>query len=167
MIQNRTMANHSFEMLAKSGEFLNIVVNNITNCVLLLDREMKLQAFNNALKSIFSNKADEDIMYMRCGEAIGCAYQINEAKDCGKTSKCSTCELRLAGMESYLYNKEIYNEHISRPFFNKNKLQEMKDLRFSTRSFHFQKERYIIMIVEDITSLVKESTTIPETNPAF
>ncbi|MCY1721438.1 hypothetical protein OU798_13865 [Prolixibacteraceae bacterium Z1-6] len=165
MTQDRTMANHSFEMLAKSGEFLNIVVNNITSCILLLDREMKLKAFNNALRSIFSNKADENILYMRCGEAIGCAYQIKELKDCGKTSKCSTCELRLAGMESYLNNTEIYNEHITRPFFNKNNQQEIKDLRFSTRRFHFQQERYIIMILEDITFLVKHPSTLPETVP--
>ncbi len=158
MLPNRTMANHSFEMLANSSEFLNIVLNNISSCVLLLDRELKLQAFNNAIKTIFSNKADEDLLYMRCGEAIGCAYQIEEAKDCGKTSKCSTCDLRLAGMESYLNNKEIFKEQITRPFFNKNNQLEMKDLQFSTRGFQFQQERYVIMLIEDITIHIRKTT---------
>jgi len=158
MLPNRTMVNHSFEMLSNSREFLNIVLNNISSCVLLLDRELKLQAFNDAIKTIFSNKAEENLMYMRCGEAIGCAYQIEEAKDCGKTSKCSTCELRLAGMESYLNNKEIFKEHITRPYFNKNNQLEMKDLQFSTRGFQFQHERYIIMLIEDITMHIQKNT---------
>ncbi|WP_321997841.1 hypothetical protein [Draconibacterium orientale] len=104
MQSKKTMANHSFDMLAESGEFMNLVLHNITSCVLLLDKDMRLQAFNNALKTIFSNKTDEDLLYMLCGEAIGCAYQIEEAKDCGKTSKCCTCELRLAAFDSYLNN---------------------------------------------------------------
>jgi sigma-B regulation protein RsbU (phosphoserine phosphatase) len=154
----RTMANHSFEMLANSKDFLSIVLNNINSCVLLLDRQLRLQAFNNALRTIFPHNSTEDIHYMRCGEAIGCAYQIEESKDCGKTSKCSTCELRLAGMESYLNNTEIFREHIVRPFFDQNKERVMKTLQFSTRGFHFQHERYIIMIIEDISAFHKNST---------
>lgn len=153
MQSKKTMANHSFEMLTESGEFMNIVLNNITSCVLLLDKDMKLQAFNDALKTIFSNKADEDLMYMLCGEAIGCAYQIEEAKDCGKTSKCCTCELRLAAFDSYLNDTIVYKEHIRRPFFNKNGEREMKDLQFSTRHFNFKKEKYIILIINDISGL--------------
>ncbi|WP_319511656.1 hypothetical protein [uncultured Draconibacterium sp.] len=151
MNSKKTMANHSFDMLAESGEFLNLVLNNITSCVLLLDKDMKLQAFNDALKSIFSNKADEDLKYMLCGEAIGCAYQIEEAKDCGKTSKCCTCELRLAAFDSYLNNTVIYKKHIRRPFFNENGERIMKDLQFSTRHFYFKNEKYIILIIDDIT----------------
>ncbi len=149
-----SMANHSFEMLAGSGEFLNIVVNNITSSVLLLDKNMRLQAFNNTLKTVFSNKADEDLMYKLCGEALGCAYQVEEQKDCGKTSKCCTCELRLAAFDSYLNDSVVYKEHIRRPFFNINNEREMKDLQFSTRHFYFRKEKYIILIINDITAQV-------------
>lgn len=155
MLPNRTMANHSFEMLANSTEFLTVILDNITSCVLLLDRDMKLQAFNNALKSIFSKKEDEDIMYMHCGEAIGCAHQVTEAKECGKTSQCCNCDLRLAAMHSYLNKEVVHKKYISRPFFNKNLQLEMKNLQFSTRHFYFQKERYIILILDDITDCIK------------
>lgn len=149
------MANHSFEMLEQSGDFMNIVLNNITSCILLLDKDMRLQAFNNALKTIFSNKADEDVMYMLCGEAIGCAYQIEEAEDCGKTSKCCTCDLRLSAFDSYLNNTDVYKNHIRRPFFNRNGQREMKDLQFSTRLFYFRSEKYIILIIDDITKKIR------------
>ncbi|MDX8338535.1 hypothetical protein SLH46_05035 [Draconibacterium sp. IB214405] len=155
MDSKKSMANHSFEMLAQSGEFMNFVLNNITSCVLLLDKDMKLQAFNDALKTIFSNKADEDLMYMRCGEAIGCAYQIEEAKDCGTTSKCCTCELRLAAFDSYINDTVVYKENITRPFFNNLGERVMKDLQFSTRNFYFRKEKYIILIINDVSGQVQ------------
>lgn len=150
----KSMTNESFSLLEGSSEFLNLVLNNIKCCVLLLDSEMKLHAFNNPLKTIFSNKKDEDLLYQLCGESIGCAYQIEESKSCGKTSKCFNCELRLAAMESYLNNKVVYNNHINKPFFNHKNEKIFKDLRFSTRLFIHNKEKYILMLVDDISELV-------------
>jgi sigma-B regulation protein RsbU (phosphoserine phosphatase) len=143
--------NTSFGYLSHSSEFLNIVLNNINECVLLLNQDMELQAYNDALKTIFSNRADEDLMYVRCGEAIGCAYTIEELKDCGTTSHCETCELRIAALESYVKNKNIYKDHIYRPFFDHSNNKIDKHLQFSTRYFKFENEEYIIMIIEDIT----------------
>jgi hypothetical protein len=45
---------------------------------------MELQAFNNSLKIMFVNKPDEDLQYIRCRKAIGCAYTIEEMKVVGK-----------------------------------------------------------------------------------
>ncbi|MCT4646646.1 MAG: hypothetical protein N4A74_16780, partial [Carboxylicivirga sp.] len=90
-----SMANESFCFLSQSSEFLNLVLNNIKSCVLLLDKDVRLTAYNNSMKTIFSNRKGEDLHYVRCGEAIGCAYQVSEEKDCGLTSKCCDCELRV------------------------------------------------------------------------
>ena len=75
-----SMTNESFNFLRGSGEFMNIILNNINVCVLLMDNDMKLIAFNDSLKTIFSNKKDEDLLYIKCGEAIGCAYQVGQIK---------------------------------------------------------------------------------------
>jgi hypothetical protein len=149
------LTNTSFGYLSQSSNFLNIVLNNINECILLLNHRMELQAYNDAMKTIFSNRANEDLQYVRCGEAIGCAYSIEEAKDCDKTSHCDTCELRIATLESYTSGKNIYKDHIYRPFFDHNYNKVDKHLQFSTRLFRFKKENYIIMIIEDITNRFK------------
>lgn len=154
MKSDLSLTNTSFSYLANSSEFLNIVLSNISSCVLLLNEHMELQAYNDALKTIFSNRENEDLLYVRCGEAIGCAYSIEEAVDCGKTTKCDTCELRIAALESYVNRKNIYKDHIYRPFFDRNHNKVDKHLQFSTRFFDFEKENYIIMIIEDITKQV-------------
>jgi hypothetical protein len=151
MASEISMTNESFSFLKNSGAFLNIIVNNINSCILLLDRDMKLRAFNDALKTIFSNKKNEDLMYMRCGEAIGCAHQIEEQKECGNTSQCCDCDLRLAALNSYMDNKTIYKNHVEKPFFTYDHTKVNKHLQFSTRLFIFDQEKYIIMIVEDIS----------------
>lgn len=145
------MTNESFGFLSNSSDFLNIVLNNINSCILLLDKNVELRAYNDSLKTIFSNKKDEDLLYIRCGEALGCAYHIEENKDCGKTSNCCNCELRIAALTSYMENEAIYKDHIVKPFITSEYVKVHKHLQFSTRLFYFEKERYVIMIIEDIS----------------
>jgi hypothetical protein len=152
-----TSTNVTFSFLKSSGDFINIIMNNINSCVLLLDKDMKLRAFNDSLRTIFSNRQGEDLLYMRCGEAIGCAYQIEEQKDCGNTSRCNQCELRMAGLNSYLNNEVIYKDHIVRPFFNNFNRKVDKHLQFSSRLFVYRREKYIIMIIEDITKFFEKN----------
>lgn len=146
-----SLTNTSFSYLSNSSDFLNIILSNISSCVLLLNNRMELQAYNDALKTIFSNREDEDLLYVRCGEAIGCAYSIEEETECGTTSKCDSCELRVSALESYVCGKNIYKDHIFRPFFDRNNNKVDKHLQFSTRLFQFEKEKYIIMIIDDIS----------------
>lgn len=146
-----TLTNESFSFLNSSNDFLNMILNNINSCILLLDKEVKLRAFNDSLKTIFSNKKDEDLLYMKCGEAIGCAYQIEEQKNCGETSKCCNCELRISALTSYMNNEIIFKNHITKPFFTNNNQKIDKHLQFSTRLFNFKREKYIIMIIDDIS----------------
>jgi len=158
------LTNESFNFLESSGDFLNIVLNNINTCVLLLDRNLRLKAFNDALKTIFSNKKDEDLLYVKCGEAIGCAHQIEEKKECGNTSKCIDCDLRVAALTSYLTGQTIFKNLITRPFFNSSNQKVNKHLQFSTRIFEFEEEKYIIMLIEDITKFIELKTKYVETN---
>lgn len=151
MKTDTTLTNVSFDFLSNSSDFLNLILNNINSCVLLLDKELKVRAYNNAMKTIFSNKKDEDLLYMPCGEAIGCAYQIEEATDCGKTTRCCSCELRESALISYIENKEIFKEHVVRPYFTYEGKKVDKHLQFSTRIFNYNDEKYVIMIIEDVT----------------
>ena len=145
------MNNVSFSFLKGSSDFLNIVLDNISVCVLLCDKDMKLRVFNDAMKTLFSNKKNEDLLYMRCGEAIGCAYQIDEQKNCGETSRCSKCELRVAALTSYASNEPVFKERITRPFYNFENQKVDKHLQFSTRLFLFEGEKYIMLMIEDVT----------------
>ena len=152
--------NVSFDFLANSNEFISLILNNITCCVLLLNKDMELVAFNDSMKTIFSNKEDEHLLYKKCGNAIGCAYTVEEATECGTTSQCKYCELRTSAMYAYLNKKPIFKQRLSRHFYKTNNIKELKHLLFSVRPFYFKNEYYIIVIVEDVSLLVKQSEII-------
>jgi len=146
-----SQTNNSFLFLSHSSNFLNLILENINSCVLLLDKNVRLKAYNDALKTIFSNRKDEDLLYVKCGEAIGCAYQIEEQTDCGNTTRCCHCELREAALLSYINDEVIYKDHIVKPFFTHDNQKVDKHLQFSTRLFYHEKDKYVIMIIEDIS----------------
>jgi hypothetical protein len=157
MKTNHSMTNVSFDYLSGSNEFLNLVIHNISSCVLLLDSEMMLKAYNEPLKSIFSNKPQEDIMYHKCGNVIGCAYAVEEEKECGTTSQCNTCPLRISALKSYSDGISVYKEKLSREFYTTSLTKELKHLQFSTRLFNFELERYIILIIDNITPPIRSN----------
>lgn len=156
MKHDMALTNVSFNYLRNAPDFLNTIINNICSCVLLLNKNMELQAFNDSLKTIFSNKKDEDLLYIRCGEAIGCAYVVDEVTECGKTSHCKYCDLRISALKSYLNKEVVYKKKISRNFYTTGEKKVLKHLQFSTRPFYFEKEYYIILIIEDITDFVNQ-----------
>ena len=53
MNAEKAFTNESFNFLQNSNEFINLILNNINSCVLLLDKDVKLRAFNNVLKDNF------------------------------------------------------------------------------------------------------------------
>ena len=151
-----SQANVSFSFLKESSDFLNLIISNISSCVMLLDGQMRLHAYNDPLTTIFSNRAGESLQYIKCGNAIGCAYAIEEEKECDTSSKCLYCELRETVLLSFNENRAIYKQRIDREFYNKRQIKELKHLQFSTRLFHFKNDNYIILIIDDITKLINQ-----------
>lgn len=160
MLKNISFTNLNFNYLKNSSEFLNFILNNITSCVLLLDKDLKLHAFNEPLKTVFSNYKEEHLLYKKCGNVLGCAFAVEQMVECGNTTNCETCELREKTLLSYIENKEIYKQPLTREFYTTSNHKELKHLLFSTRTFVFEQDTYIILIIEDITQLVNQEILI-------
>lgn len=159
-IRDISSENTSFNYLRGSADFLDAVLNNISSCILLLDKDMKLHAFNNAIKTLFSNKPNEHLLYTRCGEAIGCAATVEEKKDCGTTTKCGTCMLRKCAIMTYADDVAYYKNRLSREFYRTDSEKELRHLQFSTRCIRYDQDRYVIMIVDDLTTVINQEELI-------
>lgn len=154
--------NTSFSYLRGSPDFLNKVLNSISSAVMLLDRDMRLQAFNDALPAIFSNAPGEHLLYQKCGNAIGCAAAVESEKECGETEKCRSCELRKAAIMTYCEGVEYYKNRIHRDFFLRNGKKVRKILQFSTRLVRFNQDPYVLLILDDLTDLILKEDLIRE-----
>lgn len=142
------LTNVSFNFLKGSQEFLNLILNNINSAVLLLNNKMELVSFNDALITIFPKNKDKDLKFVRCGEAIGCAYQVEEQTDCGTTTKCRHCELRLSAISTYLNNTSTLRKEIIRPFYIDDKNKVDMRIQYTTKLFAYEGEKYIVLLVE-------------------
>lgn len=158
-------ANNSFNYLKNSSDFLNIIMENMTSSVLMLNKNMELQAFNDTFKTMFSDKPDEYLLYKKCGDALGCAYAIDENTECGTTSNCRFCELRENALNCYVQVKPVYKHAMSREFYLLNSTSKvLKHLQFSIRPFKWKEDYYLVLFIEDITKLKEHENLIKELN---
>lgn len=153
MIQTHT--NLNFTQLQSSGDFLRIIIDHLSSCILLLDHEMNLKAFNRPLETIFGVNPPEIGGYIKCGNVIGCAYAVESMKECGKTDHCKTCPLRVSALESYVRGTETHRQKLTRDFYNAKGEKKLKHLQFSTVSFVYEKEKYILVNIEDTTEQIE------------
>ncbi len=155
-------SNVSFSLLQSNPDFLYILLNEVGSCIMLLNKKMELRAFNDPLKNIFTNHKDEHLLYMRCGEALGCAHQVEEKSRCGETSHCRDCTLRKDAVMVYASGEPVFNRSVSREFFLNSSEKVLKHLRYSIRCFRFERDQYIALIINDVTQLVNQSRIIRE-----
>ena len=154
--------NTSFNYLRGSPDFLNKVLNSISSAVLLLDKDMRLQAFNDALRTMFSSAPEEYLLYQKCGNAIGCANPIEQQQECGEADQCCNCELRKAAILTYCEGVEFYKNRLQREFLRRDGTKVRKYLQFSTRRVRFNQDPYVLLIIEDLTDLILKEDLIRE-----
>ncbi|MFN8208049.1 MAG: hypothetical protein U0T82_11665 [Bacteroidales bacterium] len=147
-------SNHSFNFLKNSPVFLQILMEEISSCILLLNKELKLYAFNEPLRTIFSDKPAELLMFRKCGEVIGCAYSVEEQTECGFTTQCEFCELRELALKTCYTHEPSGKRILSREFYKTDNQKVLKHLRFSTRYFPFDGEGFVIVVIDDVTDLI-------------
>lgn len=150
MNSSLTSTNVTFNFLKDSSNFLNLVLDNITTVVMLLNSKMELIAFNETIKNVFPFSKHKDLKYADCGEALGCLSHIDQKKACGNTSNCSKCELRLSAINSYLENKPTYRKRVSKEIYFDDGFHKRVDLVYSTRLFIFRGEKYLLLLIDPV-----------------
>jgi sigma-B regulation protein RsbU (phosphoserine phosphatase) len=149
-----------FDELAKSSEFLYFLLNHISTSILILNKDLELQAFNEPMQTLFGNKKNEDLLYVRCGEAIGCAHQVESQQQCGETNHCKSCRIRIDSIEAYATRQAIFNKPFVRHFYKADGTKELKNLMYTIKPLYFDKHYYLLVLIEDMTEILKRQNDI-------
>lgn len=157
-----THTNISFDFLKHSPEFLKALVDNLNTCILILNKNMELQAFNNPIRTIFGRNQSLESLMKKCGDVIGCSYAVDEETECGTTSHCKYCDLRLNALECYASKSFVSKKLLSRDFYDSNGTKRLKYLQYDITTFEFENERYIIVLITDVTDLHNSLNIINE-----
>jgi sigma-B regulation protein RsbU (phosphoserine phosphatase) len=146
--------------LKDSTNLLNLVLENIDSAVFLTDSEVKLQDFNTTLEKLFS-RPEQDLLYKRCGNAIGCVFAVEEDALCGEASHCPNCELRNSIVRALETNESTDRALLHRRFYVGDKPVE-KYFQFSVRRLQWGKEPLIMVVFEDLTELESQRLMLLE-----
>ena len=152
----------NLSVLKESVNFLNLLFDNVTSAVYLVNQEARVVAFNDAFEALFQ-KSDDKILGELCGNVIGCMYAVEENKDCGTTRNCSQCSLRNSILKAATEKIPTYKDLLVRDFYINN-LKITKYFQFTTKDLEFQNETLILVILDDITALKMSELQLQEKN---
>jgi len=151
-----------FGDLRESNDFLNALIDNITSAIFIVDRDVKIRNFNDPFQALFQ-KDEDKILGERCGNVIGCAFTVDQSKDCGETKNCNECELRRSILRSFFEKVPTYREKIVRDFYIQGE-KISKYFQFSTKYIQWGQETMVLIIVDDITALETQKLILEQQN---
>ncbi|MBF0102631.1 MAG: PAS domain-containing protein [Desulfobacterales bacterium] len=148
--------------LNESNEFLKLLFDNITSGIFLVDKDVRIQNFNNSFMALFQ-QPEEKILGQRCGNAMGCVFAVEEQKECGTTSHCSTCQLRQSLIESFTKIVPIYRAKLTREFYIKGE-KTLKYFQYTAKYIMYNQEQMVLVIVDDITEIETQKILVENRN---
>ncbi len=137
--------------LKESNEFLNLLMDNITSAVFLVDKDIRVQQFNDSFKKLLS-KSEAELVNRLCGNALGCSFAVDENQLCGKTSNCGSCILRDSLFRAFLDNVPTFKAMLRRDFYIGGQ-KISKHFRFSSIYLTYRNEEMVLVVVDDMTEL--------------
>ncbi len=141
------------EELKESNEFLADLYEHLTTAIFLADSETRLVHFNNSFTTLF-HRPEDAILGELCGNAIGCAFPLDEGTDCGHTSKCPSCPLRASIVSAFTAGQSTYGEELEREFVLEGR-RIRKKLRFTTKLRSYRGTLYALVLLDDVTALAE------------
>jgi sigma-B regulation protein RsbU (phosphoserine phosphatase) len=144
----------------ESNDLLNLLMENMSSAVFLTDTEMKLQDFNNTLQKIFS-RPEQEMLNQRCGNAMGCAFAVEEKALCGESSNCPNCVLRSSILKALDHGQPTDRERLHRQFYVGETPVE-KHFQFSVRRIMYEERPIIMVIIDDLTELESQRLALLE-----
>ncbi|HCL57579.1 MAG TPA: hypothetical protein DHW82_11310 [Spirochaetia bacterium] len=144
----------NWSSLKESNEFLNILLDNITSAVFIVDKNIRIVQINQAFQSLF-HKSSEKILGTLCGNGLNCIFPLRENTDCGLTAYCNKCSLRASLLKAFTKKIPTYKQKLSRYFIIDGK-KVKKYLFYSSKFIDFNGKEMVLIIVDDFTELERK-----------
>lgn len=139
------------EKLKESNDFLNLLLENITSAVFIVDNNIKIRKINDSFKALFHKKEDL-VLGTRCGNAINCVYTVDENAECGETTHCGQCILRHSLIKTFVQKVPTFREKLVRDFYIDGK-KIVKYFQFTAKYVTYNGQEMSVVILDDITEL--------------
>lgn len=148
--------------LSESSDFLNILIDNISSTIFIVAADLKVKNSNKAFGNLFQRTEDQ-ILGKLYGNALGCIYTEEGARQCGTTEYCNACDLRIALLNTFLDHIPMNKGILDRKFSINGKL-ENKYLSYTTKLISFDHNEMALIIIDDNTELQEQRLVLEQKN---
>jgi signal transduction histidine kinase len=145
-----------------SREFLQVVLENVTTAIFVVDRDNRVRSFNDSFRVLFSKPADQ-ALGQRCGNAIGCIHAVSEGALCGESSRCHLCGLRADTYRAFTEQVPTFKARLVREFATDDG-PVLKYLQYTTRPIRFAGDGMVLVLLDDITELEERKLELEALN---
>lgn len=145
-------------------ELLNTVVQNISSALFIINQNFEIQQFNKAFLEMFHLTKAETHQQLT-GNALGCAFMVENEQNCGTATGCEVCSLRNNILGLFLHKIPVYKKKLIRHFYIAGK-KTLKFLQYTAKTIDYEKEEMILVIVNDITQIETQRQELEKLNHA-
>ncbi|UUV16857.1 GGDEF domain-containing protein [Fusobacteria bacterium ZRK30] len=141
----------NIEKLKKSENFLEVLMDNLESNIMVVNQDIKVESVNPFLKNMLHKDLNQ-IEGKKCGNALGCRHAVEEGKNCGETTFCSTCNLRKTIISTLADRSNHSGNVLSREFYM-NGEKKKKYFLYSCKHVKFNSDDMALLIMNDVTEL--------------
>jgi signal transduction histidine kinase len=153
--------NGNLNELQESSDFLNILLDNISSAIFIVDPDLRVQNYNHAFYEIF--RTEDIVLGQLTGNAFGCQYTKNDTHECGTTWHCNICDLRNSLLNCFMGKVQADKGSLNREFFIDGQ-SVRKYFMYTTKLISFQGKKKALVIVDDITELEQQRISLEAQN---
>jgi len=148
----------TIDNLMESKAFTDFLFDNLDSAVLILGDDFRIRKVNDPFQGVV-HREEREVIGELCGNAIGCAFAVEEGTLCGTTSKCEICTLRGCVLQGIDQPAESHTSYVSRNFYIGSKSVQ-KHFKITTKKLVYMGESMNIVVAHDITELENQKNEI-------
>jgi signal transduction histidine kinase len=148
--------------LIESSEFLQVVLQNITSAVMVLDKNLRIYHINDVAGLLFG-QSTQDMVGKLFGNAVCCLVALKNGMECGKSPACKSCSIRNAILKVISGRRPVVKmKHAQDMLINGR--HERKILQYSAKYIRFAGTVFVIIIMDDITEMDRQRSELERLN---
>jgi PAS domain-containing protein len=144
--------------IPKQGDFIERILNAIPLPIFVVDEDVRI-FWSNQSASPLLDAAPDSVFLRRCGEVFHCRHAMESTAGCGHTKFCPDCPIRNSVQQS-IHGQRVVRVRNKMTLLGPDKAIEMH-LLVTTAPFPDQDESLVLLILEDISELIKLKSIVP------
>jgi PAS domain-containing protein len=144
--------------LSDMGELLGTILDAIPASIFMVNQDVKVLGVNQKALLMLSQDP-ESIIRRPAGEVLHCIHSTETPGGCGTAESCRECLVRAAVGKSFSAN-QVVRQKAQMELVAKGDVSTAS-LLITTTPFEFQQQRFVLLIMEDISELMDLMDLLP------